>query len=111
MMTKNLGKGIINEIHDFNTGLKYDLDVTTANCTVSKLKLDDGPDSVVNGSMLRVRNPTEFFSFNEDYKYIGVVRIRVFHQLILIWFIRYVCVLLIQQNTSIHIFTGPQEKQ
>ncbi|CAF0782441.1 unnamed protein product [Brachionus calyciflorus] len=66
---------ISNEIHDFNTGLRYTFDRKTGSCTIAPLtnsELDVGK----NGSYVYLRDPKEMFYFeNKNYQYVGIKRL------------------------------------
>lgn len=64
---------ISNEIHDYETGLKYTFDRKSGRCNISPI---DGSsiDTNKNGSYVYLRDPTQFFDLeNSNYQYVGMV--------------------------------------
>lgn len=66
----------ITQIHDFNTGVAYVIDVFRANCSVSLMMGADFDSMVAANGTLRLRNPNEFLDLNHNYVYQGVRTVR-----------------------------------
>ena len=64
----------ITEVHDFSTGLNYQLDKRTEVCTVQELNIFIDSQYVEGGTTLEMRNPAAFFGADDtDYAYVGQV--------------------------------------
>lgn len=72
-MTFSSSNSLMNEIHDYNTGLLYTFDKKTGNCLISNIS-GSSIDSYKNGSILYIRNPSQIFDFEQsNAQFVGLV--------------------------------------
>lgn len=68
---------ITREVHDFNTGLKYVTNEKTGECEIRKIGLNedlDGLDTTSSGTDIKLKDPTDFFSFDQEkFQFTGYV--------------------------------------
>ncbi|KAK7096164.1 hypothetical protein V1264_005495 [Littorina saxatilis] len=70
------GTNLVSQIHDYNTGVAYVIDVLRANCTVQMIGEHAFDNINVDATHVRLRNPNEFLDLNHNYVYQGVRNIR-----------------------------------
>ncbi|KAJ8306626.1 hypothetical protein KUTeg_017171 [Tegillarca granosa] len=70
-------------VHDFNTGLAYNIDNTLGNCTINTINANsfdaelDKNAALKNGAyVIKMKNPLELFNLNSTYRYAGQRTIR-----------------------------------
>ncbi len=70
---------LIEELHDFNTGLNYQYYHETGLCTVSNLTAGSSDVNSQQPDKLRIKTPSEFFDFEGSQpQYAGLVRFYLF---------------------------------
>ena len=60
------------EVHDYNTGLNYTMNRFTGNCSISFITTSPSSDNIVNGPIVALKDPTEFFNLKGmNAQYVG----------------------------------------
>ena len=66
---------VATEIHNYNTGLNYTLNKFAGTCDIGFINKDFSIDSVLNGSLVQMRDPMQFFDFDSsNYQFTGFKR-------------------------------------
>jgi len=71
---ENNPRGVVSEVMDFTVGLKYTIEKSTGNCTISKLTLDPfvpGDVTVDAEGNIIMQSPIQFFHMDQKFAYNG----------------------------------------
>ena len=63
----------VREIHDYNTGLKYEFSMKDTACQITKLE-PNNMESITDGTHFGIKDPVQLFEFDSPtFQYIGAV--------------------------------------